>query len=270
MGNEKSRPARSDSELGDVHVALTAAEWKHVGPILNWLRAQLDVALPTLPAKQPTKFAMTERLADSFGLQLRIFHALHGSHEALSKKSFEFALESAANDAGFEASIDENTTTPGADIVINGEGFSVKTEAGRSISSEVVFLTKLMESAWTKNLKEPAQFVEGIHKNVLPRVLQADRTLVWRCHNRFSDDNCQAEYELLEIPRAYWEAMATVKAEQFAPLSKAGSTSVPVLIDGKTIYTLSFDGSDQKIQVRNLDVEICNFLGRWWLHPPTV
>lgn len=159
-------------------------------------------------------------------------------------------------------------TTPGADIVVNGQGFSVKTEAGRGISRDTVFLTKLMESAWTKNLTNPEQFVAGVRNQVLPRVLQPDRTLVWRCHSRFADSEGQAEYELLEIPKTYWEAMSHVKPEEFTPLTKAGSTSVAISIGGELIYTLCFDGSDQKIQIRNLAVERCVFLGRWVLQAP--
>lgn len=263
-----STPVKGNDSEAEIELTLSATEWKHVAPILRWLRTNVDVALPALPTSAPTQFAMTAQLADAFELQLRVFHALHGFHEALSKKSFEYALEAAANDAAFQATIDENATTPGADIVINNEGFSIKTEAGRRISRETVFLTKLMESAWTKHLTSPDQFIAGIQTHVLPRVLLPDRTLVWRCHGRLCDGSGSADYELLEVPRSFWAAMGTVQAGDFSRLTPAGSTSVPVRIEGRTIYTLCFDGSDQKIQIRNLAVEDCLFLGRWSLHRP--
>ncbi len=252
-----------------IQVALTKAEWAHLEPIVRWLRVQLDVELPPCDQSSPERFTMTRELADAFGYQLRIFHAMHGDHEALSKKAFEYALDSAATSAGFRSSISDSATTPGADIMINGQGFSIKTEAGRSISKQVVFLTKLMESAWTKNLSSIPPFVEGIRANVLPRLLQPDRTLVWRCHSRLTGPERRAEYELLEIPKHYWEAMATVREEDFTPLTAAGSTSAPIRIGGKPIYTVSFDGSDQKVQIRNLQVASCSFLGRWIIHQPS-
>jgi hypothetical protein len=251
-----------------ISVDLSGPEWKVVKPILSWLRAPLDIWLADHSEEKPKKFRMTKQLAEAFGLQLRLFHALHSPQEVLTKKPFEFALEAALNGSGFSASIDDNTTTPGADIVINGEGFSVKTEAGLTTSKQVVFLTKLMESAWTKNLTKPEQFIRGVHENVLPRVLRSDRTLVWRCFRRLSDENAAAEYELLEIPKSYWEAMANIQAAQFKRLTAAGSTSVPVGIGGETLYTLSFDGSDQKIQIRNLAVDRCIVHGRWQLEAP--
>ncbi len=76
------------------------------------------------------------------------------------------------------------------------------------------------------------------------------------------------EYELLEIPKTLWRAIGDIRVEDFAPLTKAGSTSVPVKVDGRTVYTLSFDGSDQKIQVRNLSVEHCITHGHWLLRSP--
>lgn len=249
-------------------ISVTAAEWRHLQPLLAWLRAPIETTPSSFTANEPTTFEMTQSLAEAFGLRIRYFHALHSWGEALTKKPFEYALEAAAKEAGLSASIAQSATTPGADIVINGQGFSVKTEAGRSISSKMVFLTKLMESAWTKNLNEPEQFVEGIKTHVLPRVLLADRTLVWRCHSRLVDAVGQVEYELLEIPRAFWAALAEVKAENFTKLTPAGSTSVAVLCEGMPAYTLSFDGSDQKLQIRNLPVSRCIAHGRWVLIPP--
>lgn len=247
---------------------IAEAEWRHLEPLLAWLRAPLVTSPASFPTANPPIFGMTQALADSFGLRLRFFHALHSRAEALSKKPFEYALEAAANEAGFTASIAASATTPGADIVINGEGFSVKTEAGQGISRTSVFLTKLMESAWTKNLTHPQQFVDGIAEHILPRVLLADRTLVWRCHSRLSDPVGQAEYELLEIPRAFWAAMADVNVGSFTKLSSAGGTSVQVNYEGARAYTLCFDGSDQKIQIRNLPVSRCIAHGHWVLSPP--
>jgi hypothetical protein len=103
--------ARHDLATGNVTVELSEVEWKHVGPVLGWLRTQLDVSLPALPIAQPPLFQMTLRLSDAFGLHLRLFHALHSPQEALTKKPFEFALENSAKEAGFDATIDENATT---------------------------------------------------------------------------------------------------------------------------------------------------------------
>jgi hypothetical protein len=243
-------------------------EWKHVAPILAWLRAPLDIEIDPAARTSEGAFRVGSVLAEALGFQVRLFHALHSPSEALSKKPFEFALEIAAREAGFDASIAESATTPGADIVMNGQGFSVKTEAGRTTSRQMVFLTKLMESAWTKNLNSPQHFLFGLQNDVLPRVLQADRTLLWRCHGRLSGAAGVVEYELLEIPRTFWEALTSVQASDFSPITKAGSTSAPVSIGGEQIYTISFDGSDQKVQVRNLAVNRCVFHGRWRLRPP--
>jgi len=271
MGDEANARTEFRYDLpieGGKPVWVREGEWKYVAPILAWLRAPLEIEIAPGATLANDSFVVGPTFAESLGFQVRLFHALHGPSESLSKKPFEFALEIAARDAGFEASIAQSATSPGADIVIGGSGFSVKTEAGRTTSRDVVFLTKLMESAWTKNLNSPEQFLHGLRNDVLARVLQADRTLVWRCHGRLSGSAKEAEYELLEIPKSFWEALSSVEAADFSPITRAGSTSAPVKLNGQQIYTISFDGSDQKIQVRSLAVSRCVFHGRWRLRAP--
>ena len=211
---------------------------------------------------------MTQTFADAFALRIRMFHALHARSEALSKKAFEYALEGAAIDAGFTASVAASATTPGADIVLCGEGFSIKTEAAAKISRSHITISKLMESAWTKNCKTVEDFLVGIHQHVLPRVLQPDRTLVWRCFSRLSGATAKAEYELVEIPHHLLAAIGKLTEEDFSAITSKGGTTANVVLDGRSVFALVFDGSDNKLTIRKLAVKNCTLFGSWTLGLP--
>lgn len=266
-GADTSSDQSVEMDATSVTVKMTAIEWQLLSPVLHWLRCPVERTPEVLPAATGHAFSVDERFADAFAMRLRLFHVLHSPAEAMSKKAFEFAFEFAARAAGHRATLDPSATTPEADILVGGEGFSLKTEASQGISRTHVVISKLMESLWTKHCKTVKDFERGIRDHVLPRISHSQRIFVLRAFGRIETDGL-IEYELLEVPRHLLLAIAGVRAADFSPLTGAKGTSVPVVYNGTSAFTLVFDGSDQKITVRRLLVSQCIVHARWTIRPP--
>jgi hypothetical protein len=258
----------ADQEETSVTVRMSAVEWQLLSPVLLWLRSLVERTPEVLPAATGNAFCIDERFADAFAMRLRLFHVLHSPAEAMSKKAFEFAFEFSARAAGHLATLDPSATTPEADIMVGGAGFSLKTEASQGISRTHVVISKLMESLWTKHCETIADFLNGIRDHVLPRINHSQRIFVLRAFGRIETDG-MIEYELLEVPRHLLLAIGGVRAADFSPLTGANGTSAPVVYNGTSAFTLVFDGSDQKITIRRLLVSQCIVHARWTIRPPS-
>lgn len=200
----------------------------------------------------------------AFTRRLQLFHALHDSDECLNKRSFEFAFKEAMEaEQAHVVDLTANPTFPGADAVVDGSvPFSLKTESERSMNRDKIKISKLMESIWTKGLKEPAQFHGALH-HITRHLAGYDRILTLRAYSRLSSG--KITYELWEIPRSLLDRIGAAKVSDFSPVTAAGSTTLKVLIDGVTAFEVVFDGSDQKITIRNLLTRYCIFHARWIL-----
>lgn len=268
MSNAESLPNQPLNVAGQREpVLITAVEWQLLKPVLDWLRGPFGQDPVTLATPAGPGFYVDQRFAEAFALRLRLFHSLHSPAEAMTKKAFEFAFEFAAKAAGHEASIDPSSTTEASDIVVDGAGFSLKTEAARGIAKGHITISKLMESLWTKHCKTIGDFLAGIQQHVVPRVEHSQRFFVLRAFGRLATAGV-IEYELVEVPRDLLLAMQDVKAEHFGPITRAKGTRVQVQYDGAPAYTLVFDGSDQKVTVRQLPTSRCVTHLRWTLRAP--
>src|SRR5436190_1551052 len=78
----------------------------------------------------------TPRFSENFRQRLQIHHATH--EEAFKKKTFEFAFKAACIAAGRKAELDPNATSPGYDVTVDGERYSLKTEAGKKINRRYI------------------------------------------------------------------------------------------------------------------------------------
>lgn len=81
-------------------------------------------------------------MLDSFGDALLIHHCM--SKESFSKDKFEYVLERVSTFCGKAAEI-ASRGNPGHDITINGERFSLKTQADRNIRDGEIHISKFME-----------------------------------------------------------------------------------------------------------------------------
>jgi hypothetical protein len=156
-----------------------------------------------------------------------------------------------------------NPTFPGADAVVDARvPFSLKTESERNMRDGKIKISKLMESIWTKGLTTPEQFRSVLH-HILKHLGGYERILTLRAFGRLTSGSIR--YELWEIPRALLLRIGKARLTDFSAVTRAGSTTLTVREGGVTAYEVVFDGSDQKITIRNLNTRFCIHHGTWKL-----
>jgi hypothetical protein len=230
---------------------------------LEWLMSLLQAARRPMEEEILTgSDIVVSSFADDFGSRLRIFHALHDAGEVLTKKGFEYAFKGSSKAAGREAKIVDSATHAGADVIVDGISFSLKTEAAKGIRSAAITISKLMESAWTKDCTTVEDFFSGMHR-VVTHLKQYERIVVLRAFGRLAQ-NGRVTYELVEIPCEVLLLIEDVRVNDFSPVTRAGGSTVAVRTStGELAYSLVFDGSDQKITVRNLSKRLCTVHATW-------
>ena len=229
-----------------------------MGSLLEWIRRPYREWLNSKSNLVSSEFA------DAFSMRLRAFHALHGPDEALTKKAFEYAFAEAAQAAGRNATVVRSSTVAGSDVIMDKKGISLKTEADRNIRPGHITISKLMESAWTKECATLEDFRVGIGFHIAPRLRHSSRMFTLRAFGRLSDRGA-IRYELVEIPMRLLFAMERAVVTDFGLITKARGTKVQITHNGKPAFKLVFDGSDQKITIRDLDRNLCIVHGEWTL-----
>lgn len=188
-------------------------------------------------------------VGNNLKLRLQIHHALH--FKKLDKKPFEFAFCRAWEMTGAKAELGCNPTFAGADITINGQPFSLKTETAQSKNK--IKISKLMEARWIRECRTGNDFLSNVKNKVVKHLKQYNRIITLRT---FETDE-SVEYEVIEIPRDLLLAVNDLKPEAFSPRTENGSSSAEVIIKGQKAFRLRLDGSVEKVTVENLLTSLC-------------
>jgi hypothetical protein len=195
----------------------------------------------------------------NFSNRLKIHHAT--TEESFKKKPFEYAFKAASRAAGHQARIVTSATHPGADVIVDGTGFSLKTEAPKGIRPRYITISKLMEARWIRECRTGQDFAEGVRSHVTPHLLRYERVLMLRAFPQPEDGNIR--YDLMEIPVDLLRQVDRVAPAAFTPRTTNGSTSADVVLNGRNVFRLRLDGSVEKVTIANLDVEACRFHASW-------
>jgi len=255
MPDEQARSSRRD-RLTELLETASDEEIRFVLPMLRRFRRHVEQRVASDEFVSPD-------FAREFEWRLRFFHASHHAGEVLKKKTFEFAFEAACRAAGLDASISRSATVPGSDIIVAGEGYSLKTEASASIRRHRITISKLMESAWTKQCGCIDDFIEG-NRRIVQHLSEYGRIICLRVFGRLNHTE-EVTYDLVEIPKEIFVGVETLGAEDYGPMTRAGGTRAEVRHNGRKAFDLVYDGSDQKITIRNLAVDLCKPHASWTL-----
>lgn len=196
---------------------------------------------------------------ENFENRLLIHHATN--EDKLKKKAFEFAFKRASEAAGKVASIVSSQTNPGADVIVDGIDFSLKTEGSADIRRDRLTISKLMEGRLIRECVTGADFARVSRERVLHHLSQYTRMITLRGFDRPNDNS--VFYELLEIPLDVLRACGELRAADFSPRTANGSSSATVCYEGSPAFRLVFDGSVEKITVHNLSRSVCIPHGEW-------
>jgi hypothetical protein len=196
----------------------------------------------------------------NFRQRLQIHHATH--EEAFKKKTFEFAFKSASIASGRKAEMDTNDTSPGYDVIVDGQKFSLKTEAGKSINPKYITISKLMEARWMRECLTGVDFQRGM-KHLMGHFSKYDRVLILRAV-RVDEPFRGMRYDLLEIPLSLLKLVEKLLPTDFAPRGeKSGGSSATVKSGNEEGFKLRLDGSVEKVTINRLKVSLCKKHASW-------
>jgi hypothetical protein len=229
----------------------------------------------------------------------RIGNRLLGHHlktpHKLNKRQFEYVFVGASKKEGWDASITEDSTNPGEDVKVNGTSYSLKTEAAKGIKEDRITISKLMEARWIREADTADDFLSGVNKYIVPHLKRYERILMLRAfsldrndveqalskQDLFDTDNRSGKldaddflerteetdryirYDLVEIPRSHLLKLEQLSPSDFDTDYDSGSARVSVESGGQRLFEVFFDGSVEKITVRNLLVSECHEHASW-------
>lgn len=207
---------------------------------------------------------ISERVLEDFGDVLRLHHCF--SREPFSKDKFEYALESVLKASGEDATLAPRGQR-GYDIQINGENFSLKTEAAKAIRLNTIHISKFMELGGGQWGDDPNDLV-GLREQFLGALGGIQRILILRALKKGTPDYF---YELVEIPKALLKKAATGR---FKMMSASKQFPKPgycyVEKNGESLFSLYFDGGgERKLQIKGLRKDLCVVHASWKFVPPT-
>jgi hypothetical protein len=199
--------------------------------------------------------------ADIFGLRLLLFH--HFTNQPLTKKAFEFQLCSTFNLTERPCEVIENSTLPGADLFLTQEKtkISLKTEGAKSIKSESITISKLMEARWYRDCTNEDLLFKMILQKVCPHLEEYDRIFTLRSFPDYS--NRTVRYDLVEIYKNLLLLLSDRKNLEFSARTKGGSVTVSVKDGIERAFSLVFDASVEKVTLQNLPTHRCFQHASW-------
>ncbi len=207
---------------------------------------------------------ISKQVLEDFGDVLRLHHCF--SREPFSKDKFEYALEQVLQTEGREATIGPRGQR-GYDLRLDGENYSLKTEAAKAIRVDTIHISKFMElgsGQWGDDPKD----LEGLREQFLSTLRRLNRILILRALRKGAPEYF---YELMEIPKSLLEKAATgrlvmMNASKQNP--KPGYCYVEE--DSGILFSLYFDGGgERKLQIKGLQKSLCTLHASWKFLVPT-
>lgn len=227
-----------------------------LGILIEMARALHDIRVNVTAA--PGSDIVTPDFADSFTARLVVYHSMHD--EKMSKKTFEYMFQGACKASGRNAVINPNTVNAGADLMIDGVPFSLKTEASRDIRPTKIHISKFMEARWIRDCLDQNAFASEAAARVLKHLATYSRIVILRA---FNIPGGGFKYDLYEIPLELLSRIGELLPQDYKPRTAGGSSSALVKVAGETAFRLQLDGSVEKITLTGLDLKFCQFHASW-------
>jgi type II restriction enzyme len=203
---------------------------------------------------------LTKPVFEFFSMRLAAHHAYSSS--VLKKENFEHILEQAFKRCGIPAARANSMTVRGADLKVDNVTLSLKTEAAQGIRQDAITISKLMEAAWIKQITSTNDIPGYIKSMVMPHFNNYDRIFILRSYVS-PKRHGHIRYDLREIPKSLLALVGTLKPTDFSTLTRTRTTSAPVIVKGRQAFKFRLDGSDDKLTINALDVDLCP-LHAWW------
>ena len=211
-------------------------------------------------------------------------HAM--SQRQLRKENFEHAVEHTFRRQGRNVPPSTDPTRRGADIMIDGVRYSLKTHSSAGLSlPQHVDVSKFAESRWLREplgLENLAKILELTKAAVKSHLAEYDHILLLHNHTAESNLTKVITYRLYEIPKLIFELTYGLTREQFSRMylaeklrRSARSARAPQTItacldrNGQTIAKLSLDGSVEKLRFLAIALSHCCLQATWEVESPS-
>lgn len=201
--------------------------------------------------------------AENFGDILVLHHAT--SSEPFTKDKLEHAMNRMLAAHG-HASQMAKRGNPGHDLTVDGQRWSLKSQADKTISDDYLHISKFMELG--KGRWETVQDLAGLRAQMLRHMESYDRIFSLRRLSPPLDSNAQHRYELVEIPK---QLLAQANTGELRMVTKSRQTPKPGYCtvkgrNGDVLFELYFDGgTERKLQIRKLKKSLCRVHATWLL-----
>lgn len=227
--------------------------------ILDLVRAMgKPVRIDVNPASDVVTPGVAGALADAF-----IAHHVATGNEAFAKRKFEHALVKALGIDGHEARVEPGLGA--RDISVDGQGWSLKTQADSGISMDEIHISKFMELG--KGRWESEDDLRGLRDAMLDHMRHYERIFTLRCFINSPKYRSvgRVVYELVEIPKAL---LAHASHGEFRMVTESTQNPKPgyctVKDESGVLFQLYFDaGSERKLQVKHLQKSACVVHATW-------
>ncbi len=198
----------------------------------------------------------------------------------LKKENFEYALEYIYKKSGKIVADSNDPTKRGADIVVDGRRFSLKTTSISGGNFPNGFdISKFAESRWMREPLANENFVE-IHRLTLDAISShlKEYDNVVTLINHTDDIKKIVTYKFYEVPKSIFGLSMKIDAQELSKmyfleknrrLSKSSKSPKPQtvsvnLMQGKDVACkLSLDGSVEKIRFLGVNLSMCKLLAEW-------
>lgn len=216
----------------------------------------------------PASDFVTTDLAEAFGDVLRGHHLV--SSEPFTKDKFEHALQRLLSEVD-HVSVLSPRGTPGRDLDVGGERWSLKTQADASIKRNEIHISKFMELG--QGRWEVEEDLTALRERMFRHMEGYDRIFTLRCltQNRALRDGDEHCYELVEIPKSLLLGArhAPCRMEMTSRQMPKPGTCTCVDESGQVMFQLYFDGgTERKLQVRKLAKDACIVHAAWVFKKP--
>ena len=243
---------------------------KHVSDardtVLNTVRQALEIPSqfclnPNIPLE---KVLLTEQGAAQLGAQIILHHAFTTS--AFSKFAFEYGLEKSINVSGKEAKL-ASQGNPGHDMSVNGERFSLKTEAAKNAKPSRIHISKWMELGKNTNWKNDPGVIPELVDEFLNHMNGYERILILRfLPGEKVNSSFEKYYELIEIPKDLLRSAQNGRHEMKLASKQTPKPGYCHVVDslGNPAFSLYFDGGgERKLQIKALNIQLCIKHATW-------
>lgn len=209
----------------------------------------------------PLSRIATQDFCEEFGDILRQHH--NGSAGPFNKDKFEYGIVTVMNDCGHTA-VKSPNGLPGQDVTIDGERWSLKTQADANIRPDLITISKFMELGKGDWITEDD--VAALRQRMFNHMTRYERILTLRCLSRSAaSTGIEYTYELVEIPKALLLASEGSKCTMKHDSRQTPKPALCQVFDQAGLaFELYFDGgTERKLQVRKLAKRNCIVHATW-------